>query len=986
MAIQLNPNASDPYETKTLYQLRRSILDALGYIYATSGAAEFPIIFDKSNTIGGVRQLGPITPGTNPPDMVTDVLTHLGIAVGQVAVPYTLGAIRASLFSMLGMAAMISFPPPGVVAMLNAFIDQACQSLYRDVETDFGTLPPPNRFTATDTSQDALYTTDNGAIAGAKTVVDGQAVLQYALGLGKMHYGQEDGAVYVEQSKKYLADLSRRGPPNIVAIVTTALIDAHRAVLRRPELGVVSITAATGITFVNGQSISLNSFAIPTDTTLIDSEPVFLLALANVKTFLKQEDSKSYFAQFEQYMKDLRVRLPPEAIPAVNRALKDAQIELYRQYRVFRMERWFTWTLQQGQRFYPIQGNDERQPLPTPSGVQVVLGTAGNFGQMTIARQKFGFALVSGGKFLVAGGFDGANNLASAELYDPNTGLFTPTGSMQVERQLPITIPVLGGLVLVAGGLSGTYLAECELYNPQSGIFVPTGSMSTPRSATTASATLLVNGSVLVLGGVIPGGSPTYLNTGEVYNPSVGTWSPTGNMTFPTQGATATILTNGTVLVAGGISTGGITNAGAQLYNSTSNSFAATGNMNHDRTAAAAVRLGNGKVLVAGGSASGTGTIATCEVYDPALGTWANVASLGTPRQGHTLTILPDGSGKVLAAGGLNAGGAIVSTAEIYDPVANTWTAVPGGMSSAREFASAISGGVGNQPSKIFIAGGQDNTFTTVATMDIYNPANNSFSTSGISTSTNRAYRVAARDTFGKTTLAAVEVSIIGVPAYNSVVISWTPLTQASVAFYDIFGRASGAEQYLGSVPATQSSFTDYGTLTPGTVAPNLPIPSINTTGGQGPILDQREMSWVGASQGDINWRPLQTPVPPQAYTNQVSGIPHWYGMREQIEIWPPPPDSTWMLRIKGYFILGQFEQDTDVTSIDWQAVYLYALAKAKAAQKRPDAVSAMTEANGYVGALVAGSHGVARYIPGRVERNPVPRPVMLDSMGNPIP
>lgn len=814
MTIQLNPTTSDAYETKTLAQLRQMIFDGMGFMN----------LFATTKT-------------------------------------ESLVSIRTDIFNMLGMAAMAANPPPGVNAMLNSFINEAQQTVFRAIESNlFGTalqFPPPMLVGDTD-----------------QTVYDGQIVRTLALGMAKIHYGQEDGQLYVASNQKYL--------------------------------------------------------------------------------------------------NDLKDRLPPNAITLVNRVLRDTQIMLYREYRVFRMERWFTWTLQVGQRFYPIAGNDERVALPTPSGVSVTLGTAGNFGQMTVQRMLFGIAATPQSKFIVAGGFDGFNNLTRTDLYDPTTGIFTQTGDLKVARQQPITIALNDGLILAAGGLNGTYLGECELYDPTTGKWTQTGSMATARSSATAGATLLADGRVLVMGGVVPGISPTYINTGEVYDPNVGTWSATGNMTFGAQGTAVTRMANGNVLVAGGISVGGVTNNGAQIYNPTTNAFTATGNMAHDRVGATSVLLGNGKVLVTGGSATGTGNIATCEIYDPSLGTWSGAANMSVARAGHTLTVLPDGSGKVLAAGGTNFAGSVVASAEVYDPVANTWTTVPGGMASAHASASAL-----GFSGKILVAGGMDNTFVPIANMDIYNPGTNTFSTSGTPTQTNRSYRVAARDSNGKTTLASVGVALLNVPAYSSVVVSWTPLTQQSVAFYDIFGRSAGAELYLGSVPATVSTFTDYGVIVPGSPAGSQPLPTQNTTGNTGPVLDQRELSWVGVSQGDVGWRPLSKPIPPQAYTSQTSGVPNWYDIREQIEIWPPSPDPTWLLRIKGYFTLGPFEVDTDVTTIDWQAVYLWALALTKAEYKRQDANSALARAQAYVGDLVAGSHGTARYIPGRIERGSVTRPVM---------
>lgn len=83
----------------------------------------------------------------------------------------------------------------------------------------------------------------------------------------------------------------------------------------------------------------------------------------------------------------------------------------------------------------------------------------------------------------------------------------------------------------------------------QSGTWSPTGSMSSPRLYHTA--TLLSNGQVLVAGGYGTAGGPAQASA-ELYNPATGTWSPTGTMNAARITHTATLLPNGKVLIAGG--------------------------------------------------------------------------------------------------------------------------------------------------------------------------------------------------------------------------------------------------------------------------------------------------------------------------------------------------------------------------------------------------------------------------------------------------
>ena len=205
-------------------------------------------------------------------------------------------------------------------------------------------------------------------------------------------------------------------------------------------------------------------------------------------------------------------------------------------------------------------------------------------------------ALLSGGEVLVAGGAGTGTVLRIADLYDPATGKFIQTGSMKTGRACLTATTLQNGRVLVAGGDDGgcsgwdNIFGSAEIYDPHTHEFTPTGSMTTARTG--ATGTLLDNGKVLIAGGV---GDDGPLDSAELYDPTSGKFTATGSMSVPRASFTATLLADGQVLIAGGGS------ASAELYNPATGRFTRTGSMKLPRYSDAAVRLNDGRVLILGG-------------------------------------------------------------------------------------------------------------------------------------------------------------------------------------------------------------------------------------------------------------------------------------------------------------------------------------------------------------------------------------------------
>jgi len=351
-------------------------------------------------------------------------------------------------------------------------------------------------------------------------------------------------------------------------------------------------------------------------------------------------------------------------------------------------------------------------------------------GGMTSARYIHTATLLNNGKVLVAGGTtepDVSVTTSTAELYDPSTNSFTaiPGGMTSARRGHTATL-LNNGQVLIAGGVNGSsVISTAEMYDPSTNSFtaIP-GAMTSARFSHTA--TLLNNGKVLLAGGA----SLSYLASAELYDPTANSFTAIpGAMTSVRLYHTVTLLNNGKVLVAGGYN-GVSFLSSAELYDPTANTFAALpaipgtanpGGMTAVRAFHTATLLSNGRVLVTGGTNGSLPHLASAELYDPAASIFtAILGGMTSARYTHTATLL--NNGKVLLAGGYGLG--FLASAELYDPSTNTFAATSSNMTSARGFPKATLLHDGRVLLVGGVAPGPDGNARVLASADLYHHLN----------------------------------------------------------------------------------------------------------------------------------------------------------------------------------------------------------------------------------------------------------------------
>ena len=265
----------------------------------------------------------------------------------------------------------------------------------------------------------------------------------------------------------------------------------------------------------------------------------------------------------------------------------------------------------------------------------------------------------------------------TAELWGPAQGAWRMAASLPTQRNGIVLVPAADGDALVTGGANADYVAKSStvVFDDRMREWSQSGLLNTARMAFAAAA--LPDGRVLVAGGLLIDFSNEgrALDSAEIWDPDTGSWADIDEMSSPRLGAVAVTLSDGRVLVAGGVPVWGGDNplVSAEIYDPGGHRWSAAGTLSAPRNGFSVVALPDGGALAVGGSVASTEgaggeafqPTTIVERLDPLTGTWARTDGFDASGRRPAMAVLADG--RVLAVAGANTA--------IYDPEAGTWTA-----------------------------------------------------------------------------------------------------------------------------------------------------------------------------------------------------------------------------------------------------------------------------------------------------------------------
>ncbi|HET7036763.1 MAG TPA: kelch repeat-containing protein [Thermomicrobiaceae bacterium] len=268
--------------------------------------------------------------------------------------------------------------------------------------------------------------------------------------------------------------------------------------------------------------------------------------------------------------------------------------------------------------------------------------------------------LLADGRVLFTGGVacggispSSCGSIAGAQVFDPVTGSWSSVAPLPSRRDGHSAIRLADGSVLVVGGEAGSGeatglcsidLTDATRYDPRTDSWSPAGSIASQAARCAFSLTLLPDSRVLATGG------DRVTAQALLYDPAANAWSATSPMMVARAFSTATLLPNGNVLVAGGKLSrysGGWTTA-VEAYDPEADHWTAVAPLPDLRWGFSATLLSSGRVLIAGGSVScGSDCVDAAALpllYDPSVNQWLPAAPMLQPLADPSAVLLRSGA------------------------------------------------------------------------------------------------------------------------------------------------------------------------------------------------------------------------------------------------------------------------------------------------------------------------------------------------------
>ncbi len=311
--------------------------------------------------------------------------------------------------------------------------------------------------------------------------------------------------------------------------------------------------------------------------------------------------------------------------------------------------------------------------------------------------------------------------LASTDVWDPSSGTWTSGPPMATARYLFAGTPLPSGDLLVAGGCTATGCAAvtalAERFSVSMNMWLGAGSLGSPRA--NAMAASIAGGDVVLAGGCDPASCTSDV---ELWTEASNAWVSVAPLPAPWGFGTATSLADGRMLVVGGCADSACTSvlAEAAVYDPVKNAWTLAGTLSAPRAGHSATLLDDGTVLVAGGCAdvACSSVLSSAEVWvgnAQGGGSFQAAPPMMGGRHHHTATLLA--SGEVLMAGGADSSGSSTPSSEVYLPRAKEWIAT-----SAMLMSRAYHVGVALADGNVLVAGGC-NPQTCIPFAEIFSPA-----------------------------------------------------------------------------------------------------------------------------------------------------------------------------------------------------------------------------------------------------------------------